>query len=346
MSNLEGVGNSSAKGTGAASDASADATASGGNAAKPGLWQRFTGVLVRTEAEFAFFKGLTFVGFLGTLMVGYFQYLSNYQDKVAALAQQDMTAATDAFKEASNALSVAISLQNLLFYDFVNAARPNTGNANAAAAAAAVTSKNAHDIAQPYEDAYTALHKDIGLLAEKMQIYLDWPSDPGHDPAVSVLPTADPLNSSALGTYNFDCDSNMPAFGTDKATGKDLSRAAIKSDDGDTLTVDWNSAKHNVLTIYYCFDINHKRWMVIVRQWASQNPPDQNALANYFDNKTDKQLRTRLDKQTVRLNTFMNVVMNEIERIRVKYRPGGFACHVPIMREAFGKKCAPVRTAD
>jgi hypothetical protein len=40
--------------------------------------------------------------------------------------------------------------------------------------------------------------------------------------------------------------------------------------------------------------------------------------------------------------------MNEIERIRVKYRPGGFACHIPIVREAIGlvsEKCTPVRTA-
>jgi hypothetical protein len=40
--------------------------------------------------------------------------------------------------------------------------------------------------------------------------------------------------------------------------------------------------------------------------------------------------------------------MSQLERIRVKYRPVGFFCHVPLVRDAIGlfsKRCTPIRTA-
>ncbi len=39
--------------------------------------------------------------------------------------------------------------------------------------------------------------------------------------------------------------------------------------------------------------------------------------------------------------------MSQLERIRVKYRPSGFFCHVPLVRDAIGlvsKRCTPVST--
>jgi hypothetical protein len=38
-----------------------------------------------------------------------------------------------------------------------------------------------------------------------------------------------------------------------------------------------------------------------------------------------------------------------IEQIRVKYRPNGFLCNVPIVRDiigAFSRRCTPVRTTE
>ena len=67
--------------------------------------------LLATEGKFAFVKGLTFIGFLGTLIAAYFQYLTAYEDKVATQAKEDLTAATAAFTDTSTALSVPIMLQ-------------------------------------------------------------------------------------------------------------------------------------------------------------------------------------------------------------------------------------------
>ena len=41
--------------------------------------------------------------------------------------------------------------------------------------------------------------------------------------------------------------------------------------------------------------------------------------------------------------------MDAIDQVRVKYRPDGFFCHVPIAREAIGlfsRACTPVRTSQ
>src|SRR5262245_60617200 len=170
-------------------------------------WQKLKRWFVTTETEFSFVKSLTFIGFLGTLIAAYFQYLSAYQEKVTARAKEDLAAATSAFTEAANALSIPLSLQERLvfaFYDAVNNKIDVDDNA--------YVTKRARAIAERYEDAYTALRENINLLARKVEIYLDWPSDLGRDPAQNNLLILDPINSSLLGAYNFDCDKHLPSF--------------------------------------------------------------------------------------------------------------------------------------
>jgi hypothetical protein len=315
------------------------ASAPSGNTAKPGFWQRLKNAIIRTDTELSFLKGLGIVSVLGTLIAGYFQYLSAYHDKVSALAQEDMTAATSAFSEASNALSIPLSLQERLIFGYAAAAEETVD-----ADDNAYVTKSARAISQNYEDAYTALRENVNLVARKMEIYLDWPSDMQRDPANPGAPNADPINLSLLGTYNFDCDKDddMP-FEKDRAT------LPLKHPDGKSrdLTVDWNSAKHHVFTIVYCFDFTHKR-MKTVRQWASKSPVDRAQREEFL--KELSTVKKRLDNQVVRLNIFMGVAMNEIDRIRVKYEPNGFKCHVPILREAIdlfpGHECTPVLTRE
>ncbi len=312
---------------------SSSGSASGGKSVQPGFWQGLKGAIVRTENEFALLKGLAVVSLIGTMIGAYFQYLSNYQDKVSAQAKDDMAAATAAFTETSNTLSIAITLQELLFYDFAHAVELHANNDDGA-----LTSKNAHELYKPYEDAFSGLHENINLIARKMEIYLDWASDIGRDPATDTALGVDPISTSLLGVYNFDCDQDMPTFESGKST-------LHKEKDGKGLDVDWYSAKHHVLTIEYCFDVTHKALMEIVRQWASQSSLDQNVVAKFFTDKTVDHLQARLDSEVVRLNAYMSLAMSEIERIRVKYRPAGFWCSVPGVREAIGQRCAPVRTA-
>src|SRR5690242_15749640 len=90
----------------------------GDNTAKPSVWSRVKGALVRTEQEFVFLKGLTVVSVLGTILVGYFQYISAYEDKVAAQYKEDFAAATGAFNEIANAFSTAQNLQQLLYFNY------------------------------------------------------------------------------------------------------------------------------------------------------------------------------------------------------------------------------------
>jgi hypothetical protein len=301
--------------------------------AKPGIWQRLRLGLIRTETEFAFFKGLTFVGFLGSFIVGYFQYISAYQDKVNMLAKEDLGTATSAFVDASDALSIPLSLQERLVFSFYDAVKQKVdGDGNA------YVTKSARAMIASYDSNYAALRENVNLIGKKMEIYLDWASDLNRDAAMVISPTADPISSSSLGNYNFDCDNDMPSFGKDKST------LHLKDKTGHVLDVDWYSAKHNVLTIYYCFNTLHNL-MEPVRQWASSDPVSAPEQSSFI--KQEDAVKSRLANQVMRLNAFMGVAMNEIEQIRVKYRPNGFACSVPIAREViFSKKCMPIRTSE
>jgi hypothetical protein len=244
-----------------------------------------------------------------------------------------MTAATTAFTETANTLSTAITLQDLMYYDFMHANKLNAGGDGNA-----LTSKHSHDLDKPYEDAAASLHQNINLIARKMEIYLDWPSNPAHDPATDTNFGADPINMSALGSVDFDCDTDMPKFDRND-------HAIQRTKNGKTLNVDWYSAKHHVYTIAYCFEVTHKTWMEVVRQWASQSSLQPDAVANFFSSNTSDHLHDRLDSEIIRLNGFMSRAMNEIEGIRVRYRPNGFFCSVPGVREIMGQKCTPVRIA-
>jgi hypothetical protein len=86
--------------------------------------------------------------------------------------------------------------------------------------------------------------------------------------------------------------------------------------------------------------------MEVVRQWASQSSLQPDAVAKFFSSHTADHLHDRLDSEIIRLNAFMSRAMNEMEGIRVKYRPNGFVCSVPGLREIMGRKCTPIRIAE
>jgi hypothetical protein len=316
-----------------------ETTAPSGAADKPGPWTRFKAAVIRVEKDFAFLK-LGILSVLGTLIGLYFQSLSTYQDKVATQAKADLTAATDTFKEAAGTLSSAITLQSLLLYDFVHAKRLNVINDKNA-----LTSKNAQNLYKSYEDAATRLHDSINLMARKVEIDLDWASDIDRDPATAPSLDTDPISTSYLGAVDFDCDKDKPKFVRNDHT-------TVRTKEGNSLTIDWFSARHHVLTIAYCFDVTHKTWMETIRQWASQSTLDQIEVDKFFSDKIRDRLRDRLDVQVVRLNAFMSLAMSEIDAIRVKYRPTGFYCNLPGVSQGVGlftkshNPCTPVRLRD
>ena len=170
-------------------------------AAKPGFWPRLKQTIIRTETKFSFVKGLGIASLLGTLIAGYFQYLSAYHDKVSALAEQDMSAATAAFADVSQALSTALSLQERLIFGFYDAVNQKVDTDDDA-----YVTKSARAINEKYETQYTALRENVNLLARKMELYIDWPSWPLRDLGAQNLPTADAVNLSLLGAHDFACD--------------------------------------------------------------------------------------------------------------------------------------------
>ena len=331
----------------------------------------------KTNRVLSYAKGLPVITLVGSLLVGYFQYLNAYQDKVSAQAKEDMTAATNTFMEIANAFSEAQTLQQILFFDFSGALDDNTE-----ASEQALTTKDARGIFPGYEHARKTLRQNSSLLARKAEIYIDWASDFGRDAAQARTPTTDPLTQPLLGAYNFDCDdaANFPQFETASSeSGKGASAKPVSGkpnedpcqvdkDQGNydppksyvnlcarqngaivpskpAITIHWYSAKHQLLTMHYCFQTLHAR-LLPARDWASQSDLSPQRRAEFLAER--EQTRTELDNQVMRLNAFMSLAMFQMENIRVKYRPVGFVCHIPFVTPVvslFSNYCTPVRTA-
>lgn len=329
----------------------------------PGLFDRI-GML---DQRFAFVRSLSIVTLLSSAAVGYFQYLNTYQDKVSNQAREDMKLATETFEEISTAFADTLALQNLLFSNFATAIRSKSD-----AKATALSTKNAADASKIYEKAQTDLREKIDMMAQKAQVYIDWASDIDRDPASKRNVEADPLSFTVLRSYQFNCSDkvNFPEFGDVDATAPEKPAASVPDEafcaserkqaigkgtpQGDAFIricpagrsdvarkVHWFSAKHHVLTMQYCFDAMHAR-LEPVRQWASQSDRDtakEGEIAAQAD-----QITAALDGLARRLNSFDSLALYQIERIRVKYRPAGFECSIPGLRNLYARSCLPLRT--
>jgi hypothetical protein len=295
------------------------------------------GILQILRGELSYLK-LSFIGVLSSLFVAYFQNLSAYDEKVAAQAKDDMTAATQTFTEISSALSVALSLQQHLAQDFYNALPGDFYKIDTA-----YLTKDARATYKDYIVAYANLHQNYNILARKAEIDLDWASNAKRDPAENNGPSTDPISMSLLGEYDFLCEKYMPAFAAQDSTAKLTDQ---NNSNNPPLVIDWFSAQHNVLTMEYCFDVTHKR-MTAALAWASQSDIDATQFTYMTSADNTKLFKNdRPTSQVLRLNAFMSLAMSEIEKIRVKYRPIGYLCSVPFVREVKGEDCKPIRTAD
>ncbi len=309
----------------------------------------------------SYLVGLPIITLLGSLLVGYYQYLNAYQDKVNARAENDVRMATAAFAEISKKFSEAQTLQQAMFQDFLNALDDNIG-----ADEQALATRHAKNVWEAYEAAGLALLQAGDLLARNAEIYVDWATDFARDPADHHDPNGDPLSRLSLAAYDFDCSSVLPAFVPgNPARQKAASTCPVdpnqyrepegfsynlcprkesKDDQRQSITIHWFSAKHQILTMHYCFDTLHQR-LAKVRAWASQGEP---TPAIKLAARTDReQLRNEIDTQTARLDAFTGLALYQIEVIRVKYRPVSFACHIPFLTplvSLWNDACTPIRT--
>lgn len=326
----------------------------------PTLWQRIR----NWDSQLTTAKGLTIVTMLAGFLGYYFQYLNAYEDKVRDQAKVDMTEATTTFIDISNAFAETQTLQELVYFNFLGALNPSDAGEKD------MVTKAGRSAFTDYAKARTSLREKSSIFARKAEIYIDWASDLGRDPAEKHELNADPLTETLLGNYNFNCDAraNFPHYkavqpgnsgqqscvagGENNENVSGSSTHLCAHDDRgkiipgkEPLTIDWHSAKHHVVTMHYCFGIAH-RDMDAARVWAAgADISDQ--LRSKNSEKSEK-IQSNLNSQVVRLNAFMSLVMSQLERIRVKYRPSGFYCHLPVLRDAIGlfsERCTPVRTA-
>jgi hypothetical protein len=295
----------------------------------------FTSLLTKAEGEYSFLKSLTVLSLFGTLIGAYFQNLSAYENKVTAQAQADMAAATQTLTDTSGALAASLNLQQRLITSYHNAVAAGTDTE-----AASYETMNARETYKSYVTAYAELSQNYNLLARKVELNIDMASDLNRNPTADGTPLAQEIDMSLLNAYGFDCEQHMPSFER-KNSRVVLTDPKTKK----TLTIDWYSAKHHVLAIETCFEINQQA-MIAVKQWASASTVDP-AEKTRFVQKTFDIFHTRDSNQVLRLNAFMSLAMFDIDKIRIKYRPNGFICGVPGVSAAlslFGK-CAPVKTS-
>lgn len=324
------------------------------------------------DSQFSVAKGLTMFTLLTGLLGGYFQYLNAYDEKVSAQAKADMTDATSTFVDISNAFAEAQTLQNLVYFNFadwLDQTDPSQKN---------MVTTAARDAFPDYIKARTSLREKSNIFARKAEIYIDWASDLGRDPAAKHPLNADPLTEALLKDYDFDCDdrANFPWFANVEAkkpgdepekgeAGKPKKEACTPSGNRNAInlcardetgklapgkkpvSINWESAKHHVLIMHYCFEATHSE-IKAARAWAS----NKDAVVSdelQKDFRDQKQLfKSKLDDEVTRLNAFMSLAMSQLERIRVKYRPSGFVCHLPVVRnliEVFSERCTPLGTA-
>jgi hypothetical protein len=303
-----------------------------------------------------------------TLIAGWFgtyiQYLNAYEQKVSETAQADMKDATAAFVEISDAYAEVQMLQQLIYYNYVAAAGTSDAGTRA------MTTKAGQDSHQSYANARNALRKNTNIYVRKAELYVDWASNLDRDPAGTTANDGDPLTESLLGDYNFDCDArqSFPHYEAAVEYNEEAGQKACLAPNetqsqvamgaktifcaaDDKVRIDharpsreinWHSAKHHLLVMHYCLELTHGQ-ISTARVWASGNEVSDQRNSDFLKNKDTYQ--NSLDHEVVRLDAFLSLVMSQLERIRVKYRPSSFYCNLPLVNYAISDRCTPVRIA-
>jgi hypothetical protein len=327
-----------------ADDQQVTAPAAQDDPVKPGLLDRYARLVSGASERFHVFVSLPIVTLVVSTLAGHFQYLTDYQTKVDAQARQQVTAAETTYAEIAGMFAKAITLQQLLVFNFRDAiAADNVGDDNA------LETKAARALFPQYDALRVDLREKIDLLARKVELNLDWSSDPKRDAATVKSIGTDPVTLLALGNYEFDCDEGGPMAnfrsGTGEAELTPPEKMLEKDPKAKSLRLDWYSAKHELLTLYYCFNVTHRR-ILPARQWATRSPIDPNKMNDFKNRLATNQVN--LNREAVRLNTFITLAARRIETIEVKFRPLPSYCHLPFIREIidfFNRACTPIRLA-
>ncbi len=326
-----------------------------------GFWKRMLGFDSWLHSAASLSIVTLLAGWVGT----YIQYLNAYEQKVSETAQADMRDATAAFVEISDAYADVQMLQQLIYYNYVGSHTSDAGSK-------AMTTAAGQDAYKNYGSARNALRKNSSIYVRKAELYIDWPSNLDRDPAATAASDGDPLTESLLGDYNFNCDAEKSFPHYESARPDDKAEEAARNlfvapnetqkqiamgsrtifcavDENGKIVhsrpsreINWNSAKHHLLVMHYCFELTHGQ-IGTARIWASNNDVSEQRKNDFLNNKTAYE--NGLYHEVVRLDAFLSLVMSQLERIRVKYRPSSFLCNLPLINYAISDRCNPLRIA-
>jgi hypothetical protein len=285
---------------------------------------------------------------LSSLIVAYFQYVNAYEEKVRAQAVSDMSAAKDTFNDISKKFSDAQTLLQLLFRDFTAAS-----DQNASDSARRLAVEDAQAILKKYDETRLSLLEAGEVMARNAEIHIDWATE-FRDTREPHYPNSDPLTQTLLRDRNFDCDNYLPDYrNPHNSTGNgntclsqrdQVFKWAVglcpnEKEKGEPVRIDWFSAKHQVLTMHYCFRTLHER-LAPARSWASGKDAGPVAASRV----ELEQMQKAIDNQAARLNEFMGLALFQMEAIRQNYQAAGYICHIPLVSSLPFKGCNPLKT--
>jgi hypothetical protein len=95
--------------------------------------------------------------------------------------------------------------------------------------------------------------------------------------------------------------------------------------------------------MHYCLEAAHNK-LAAARQWASGVGGDAAKESDVL--KGEKEINAQFDDLAGRINAFNSLALYQMEQIRVKYRPAGLWCNVPLVWNISSLNCFPVRTAS
>lgn len=316
--------------------------------------RRIAAWMKQREAPFVAFGKLSVVTgvvwLLGWLLTSVIQYNSWRTDHDLKQYEQELAQATKTFTDASDAFSKALTAQQLLVFNYVDA----LGSRDQAYID--FLWGQAHAVADEYRKARTELRQNIGVMTRRAEIYIDWPSADNRqavenatakDPLTVIKVDAitnealsrlrepikeksrvDPLTVSDVEGDNVNCDGLI-------ADGQDIRKWPhdVPVRNGAATKIDWQSTKHHLIVLYACYAQDHVATEPI-RRWAtaekSGQPPATPAILPADTDGRKKlagDLKSHFNLQASRLDKFNILAMNRIERIRFKNEPPGWICH-------------------
>jgi hypothetical protein len=286
-----------------------------------GLWGAMKRRILLADSTVTLLKNLSILGLAGTVLGSYFQYTSWREEKNITRYKEDYAVARGTFDEVVNSIGAITSIQQSLFFayaatlDRLERKADNDPNDELA--------KRGADLYKDYTTTRNSFRKSFYLLATQVEINIDWSTDWYFQASKEVYHSVDPTTANSLGEYNFDCDKYLPGG----VSPSQLGQVKLLPDgrQGPPLIVDWRSAKHQAIALYYC-SLTIDALIRPALQWASGSSIESNGR-DIFIGRRDF-IRARFDRQIERLDAFIRLSTWRIEELRKRSETRGFLCHL------------------